>query len=1809
MFSLLKTRLRTTIIFITILLIAGLMSFELLAQNQSSRPDTKVKIIQFEPEEITKRESNITVRFSNDLVGRDSLNTTMIVSPLIFKPEIPGVARWLETDLLRFYPDNPLLPATEYGVRLDRSKSYINGNKINDKRKFVFQTEPLKINKFDWYPLFDKDNPGQIRLRVLFEFNYLVDLNKLKKKLVFKGKENVEKSSLEYEIENRDEAFAGSVSIVTEFFEKSKKDQRYNLIIKKGVGCQNCGEPLNREYKKEIRIRRFSRFFIRNMTAGFEYKRPVINLQLSKSIPLDYIKEYLTISPPVNFTLEQRYHTVKIKGDFKSGETYEVKLAQGAPSHDGSILENEFVSKVKIPDQPASLKFVSTAAYLPRFGAGLVELETTNVDSISVEIEQIFANNLVYAMTSNLTAYHNYSRSSLADIGRTFYSQTKKLESERNQPLTTSIDIGRIINDTTRGIFRLSARVKERRWSFDSRLVIKTDLGLMAKSSGDYLMVWVNSLDKAEPVAKAEIKLFSRNNQLLFEGFTDSRGIVIFENIKEKVKDYEPFLITAEKDDDLSYLLFKETLLPMTDFDIGGRPYLNDGYEAYLYLDRNIFRPGDSAYIVSIVRTVGGETPPEFPYFLIIRDPAGREFKSFRVKTSGRGLLELAVAIPDFARTGLYTLIARIGEDYEIGRSSFQVEEFIPDKIKTKVITDKDEYNSGDTAKIDVAGTYLFGPPTAGHKVSGHLTLESHNFYTEGKAAYSFSDSERKFSRIEIDLGDNLLNDSGKYTYKYEIPENLRPPSALKGLLSASVSEQGGRAVNDYSELIIHPYDRYVGVKLNFDGYAKPGEPFKVGLIAVNPEGNELAIKNVRIEFYRIIYHSLLKPDSRGYYRYVSEKKEVLIDSAKTALPRTGATISFTPPQNGRYKVVVLDQKGGHSAARFLYASGWHYAPWSMENPDRIEIDFDKNMYTPGENAKVQIRAPFSGTLLLTVEKEKVLEFITYQMESNSAEINLPIKSDYFPNVYISATIIKKAKDVNKATPARAYGVAPLKLSNQAYDLGLSIIAPEVIKPNEKVQIKLNLKNSQKAEVTLAAVDAGIMQLTDYKTVDPLGFFYGQKQLYLKAYDIYSLVYPEIERAASHLSPAGGRRELYESSRKRHLNPIKSRRVKPVSLWSGIVKTDENGQATVRFDIPQFNGKLILTAVAVAGKKFGTAVSEMIVRDKIVLQESFPRFISPGDIVEGLVTIFNNSGKNNSFNISLECDGPIKIISPAVRSIKLAKNSEGNVVFKVKAGLKPGKVIFKIIATDTVDSTQLRFELPNRPVQPLKTKFGSGMAGKNMSAFFEMPTCWVEGSEQYILKTSGFSALGFTQNINYLLRYPYGCLEQTTSRLFPLLYFNDLMRFADPDLAGSGGAEYFIREGILKLSGMLGDDGTFSFWPGGQRHHYWSSVYASHFLLEAQKAGYYLDESFDRQIRKSLYNIAAGKEKNLNISERIYAAYVLAGAGKLKRKIVSFLHDIKYDDLPPFSRYLLAGALARSGDIDLARSLIPTDIHPAIFEPETGGTFSSGVRTNAILLDVLNEIDPQNPSTAAIAFNLMQSAHAGRWSTTQENAFGLMALGKYLSGQSNMNFEGIINIDDRSYKIDNKDFQLQRKDIGGKNISISLDGDGSCFYFWQASGVPVDNAPEEFSRGITISREYLDINGSPIDYHNISLGEQIICHIKAKATDNSLSNVVINDLLPAGLEIENPRLKTTPKLSWLPKPGRDIEHQDIRDDRLLLFTSLNTRREVEYYYSLRAISAGQYNIPPIAAECMYNPTIAAAASSGLMTIKAYSKGD
>jgi len=1787
----------------------------ILATVSTSYPDNEIRVESFEPSGNVDLKTNFTITFSKDMVSKDSLDRPVLDPPLVFMPMVHGQARWVDTDVLRFFPDAELLPATKYVVRVESNKTWACGYKIVNQEVYRFQTPLLKLSDLRLYYDVDPASVGSVRLNGRLRFNYPVDPEQLQKNITIKGDKDAVKSSLYFSVwpAGQERPVQPSTDLgtktvrtttfelLTESFPRTTSAQTYTMTISSGLDCQNCGLPLAEPVTTSAIVQPKERLVIRSVHSDENEEEGTILISISGGVAVSEAKGYISIDPPTDFSLEEYWDGMILRGGFKPGESYTVSIAKGLPSTIGAVLEEDFSTKVKIADLRPSVAFSSRAMFLPRQGNGLMEFQTPNVGKIAIEVEQVFANNLVYFLSTGYGEYRGWESGS-SPYGRSLFIREKTLDSRLNERLTTTIDLKGIVGPTAQGIFKVSVRNRDERWIGDSRYAMITDIGLSARLSGDYLMVWANSLTDAEPLSGVAVTLVSKNNQTLVEGKTDSRGLAIFENIKDKLAGFEPFVIVAVRDGDMSYLRLDETLLPISDFDVAGRSYLSSGYEAFLYTDRGVYRPGDTVHIVSLVRGVSATLPPDFPYFLTIFDNQGRKFSSYRLTTGTSAMAAVDVPVPDFAATGKYLVTATIGEDIRLGQITFLTEEFMPDRIKVDLSTPQTAYCAGETVTAEVGAKFLFGPPAAGHQVSGHLTIEPHTFSPQGWSQYRFINPDVKFTRMDINLPDAVLDDTGGYTYTHQLPENLIAPSALKGLLSATVTEQGGRGVSAYTEIVIHPRPRYIGMKLDLEGYAKPGQTVSASLVAVGTDSKPVALSACNVGFYRVIYNTILKRDQTGVYRYVSERKTILIDSAVVPLGLDGGRVSFTPTDYGSYAIVAKDPEGGHSASDDFYVSGWGYAPWAMTSPDKIELELDKKTYDSGEKAVLQVRAPFGGKLLVTVEQTAVREVMTRDMKENTATLEIPIKRDYFPNAYITATIIRPAAELEPNMLARAFGIVPLRLSVEEKRLGMTVTAPGVIKPKSNVSVEISIPQAKSADVAVALVDAGILQLTDYATPDPMEFFYGKKQPALKPYDLYSFIYPRVAQSESHL---GAGDKYLAAARQRHVNPVTAHRVKSTALWSGLLKTDAVGKATASFTLPEFNGKLIIMAVAAQNDRFGSSTTEMIVRDKIVIQESFPRFISPNDLFDGLVTLFNNTGAAADITVTLAAEGPVELISPATAHVRLDNNREGSVVFTMKAKPAPGKVAFTITAKAGDETAVASVDLANRPARPLTTLYGSGSASVGTPGQFTFPADWLPTTDQYSLKTSSLPAMSFARNVQYLLSYPYGCIEQTTSRVFPLLYYNDLVKVADPALFGGKGPEYFIQEGILRLAGMRLADGTFAFWPGGTSGDNWSTIYASHFLIEASRAGYTVDKDLLDDVRDHLNDLAQGKKaRNLADAHRIYAAYALAKADKLSSRIVTYLKNLDPTGLESYSRYQLAGALALSGSLAEAAKLVPIEIQPDVIEPETGGNFSSGVRTNAILLDVLLDVDPNNTSIPALAKSLMDDSHAGRWYTTQDNAFALMALGRYFKGHASFGYTGTIAIDgDKSYAIDSTGFSLSRKDLGGRAVQVTVtSGEGTCFYYWQAGGVPIGGPAPEFDRGIRVRREYLDENGVPINLSAIKLGSQVVGVITAEAIGKSLSNVVINDLFPAGFEIENPRLKTTARLSWIPKQAGRIDFQDIRDDRLLLFASLNPGQPLKFYYSLRAVCAGQFTLPPVAAECMYNPLVAGSASSGVVTV-------
>ncbi|HEY8391311.1 MAG TPA: MG2 domain-containing protein, partial [Capillibacterium sp.] len=1282
-----------------------------------------------------------------------------------------------------------------------------------------------------------------------------------------------------------------------------------------------------------------------------------------------------------------------------------------------------------------------------------------------------------------------------------------------------------------------------------------------------------------------------------------AQGIARFSGYQLPGDPAEPLIILAEEGNDFSFVHLPSSRIATTDFDVRGREYLDKGYEAFAYLDRDIFRPGDEGNLVAVVRGPGAALPPEFPVKLEIRQPDGQIFRELVGNTGDRGACAFTLNIPDYAQTGSYQARIFVGGN-EIGSTSFQVEEFMPDRIKVTVTPDRDAYHPGEECRIQVAGVNLFGPPAAGRRTEVRLRLEAADFTPPAYASYRFGDPERSFTAKTEELGEGKLDAEGKAYFTYRFPQGLTPPAKLNAIIQATVIEDGGRAVSNYEAVTFHPYANYIGVKALSGNYCELGKPFTLKYVVLDADGNPVPDPQLTAEVYRLTWNTIYRRDSDGRYRYVSEEERRKVHTEK--LSQAEGEFTYTPQDFGRYLVILRDPETKAQASFSFYASGWGYSPWAMEDPDKIELDLDKERYAAGEKAQLQIKAPFAGKALVTVERERVYDYWIVDLAANTGVVSIPVKEEYKPNVYLSVHLLRSASGLEAHAPARAFGTVPLMVDNSQARLGIDLEAPAELRPNREVAIKVRVGNAGPGTcLTLAAVDEGICQLTDYAVPDPFAFFYGKRRLSLASYDLYGMLLPEVPGMTSESTP-GGDRDVLDRVRKQNLNPVSLRRVKPVSLWSGLVSPDQKGEATVRFTLPQFNGTLRLMAVAFDGQRFGAAESKVIVGDPIVLTPTFPRFVAPQDRFTVPVAVFNGTGKDGTFTLRLTSEGPVTLASMPVVTLELAAGEEKSASFQLEAGQGMGTLRFRLEVEGNGETCVWEEELALRPPVALTHEITSGTITQRDPLTFTIKDRWLPGTATYTLALSPFPSVELAGSLEYLLTYPYGCLEQTVSKLFPLLYFDYLLSAVEGGTF-TGKADYYVTEGIEKIEAMQLRDGSFAYWPGGTYGNEWSSIYAAHFLVEARKAGYVVSDRVYNRMISYLKATVRGKEKDrYRLQAKVYALYVLSLNGSPDLSTMAYWRRYAPEDLSGDARALLAAAYFYTGDRVTARELLPATFAVEVFPRESGGNFNSTVRTDALILSVLADVDPYHPAVYQLVNRLNEAARGGRWGTTQENAFALLALGKLYKEKSDGTYRGEVYLGkEKIAEFDStQDLVLNDPRLAEGKITVKLEGDGACYYYLKSSGLSTRRDLPEQSNGIKVTREYFDRQGNPLDLSRIRQGDLIVARIKIQPEQAGLENVGIVDLLPAGLEIENPRIESRESISWLPKETVSPAYLDVRDDRLILFVNLPKAKIYYFYYALRAVTCGEFILPSIKAECMYAPEITSLSSSGVIRVVA-----
>ncbi len=1871
------------------LLFSALLSFLLFQCSRLSFNELSVVGRNFEEE--IQQTQNLTFTFNKNVGPAHQLNEWDSTQYVRFIPAVRGKFKWTAPNELVFSPARAFDPATDYRAELtddlvkrsDKKDLKVSGDDI------AFHTPYLQLTGTEnWWAR--SRETGQPVAKSRLTFNYSVSAAEVAGKLAV----TTEDKSLTAQTSPSD--VQNVVTLTLPNAPALKNEQPLTVKIDKGVNVPNTAYSsketieetgtLPSRYKIEVADVQTS--FETNRNGGDAASRPggVVRVITTQELQPTDLNQYYTIQPQVETTAELTENGFIIRGNFTETDTYVLTLTDQIRGVLGTKLEEPVTRDLFFGKMPASIQFATKKAlYLSSKGARNIGLNIVNVPKVQVRIAKVYENNILNYLRSDRYEeykenangewvpsgafnYSNDESGNLSDVLVDKTIETTDLPKVRgvsalNLALPDVIQPGQLNGNKERprrGVYLVSVDSKDEAYLQATQLVSVSDIGLVTRKTNDEVLVWASSIHTAEPMQGVEITLVSSNNQSVYTLKTDGSGFVKFDKIIEKAPGFKVALLTARTDDDFNFLFLPDTQVETSRFEVEGKRDNQSGFDAFVYGDRDIYRPGETFHFNTVIRSQSWQSVGEIPVLIRVLMPNGRELRAFRKTTNAQGAVMTDVPLNPAAVTGSYTVEVLNANNVLLTSQAISVEEFVPDRIKVEVLTDgradaSASYKSGQTITVSATALNLFGPPAADRAYEMELQLKRKVFAPKGFGDYDFTipngsaasrapatESRGSTDVFPKELRQGRTNANGQATERFPISPLYQDIGLLEGKLFVTVFDENGRPVNRLRRFDILTQDTFFGVRLP-DRYVATNSPVAADLVALDPAGTLRSSASALVEVVRYEYQTVIEKKSDGeQVKYTTKRREKLVYT-NTLVVKGGraspgrAAFRYVPTVSGEYEIRIRRPGATGYAATGFYAYGYGSttaSSFEVSQEGQVLMTLDKPTYQTGDKAKVLFKAPFDGKLLVTVERNRVLEQHWLTTTNKSAEWSFSVGSEHLPNVYVTATLIRAIDNPDGSRMnlplTVAHGFAPVAVQDADTKLPVTITA--VTQSRSKTKQTIRVKTAGNAQVTIAVVDEGILQIKNFKTPDPHGFFYQKRALEVGSHDLYALLYPELSLKSERSSTGGDGYDL-----ERRVNPLSNGRVRLVALWSGILTAGSDGEAEFSVDIPQFSGDLRVMAVAYKDNAFGSANSNMKVADPIVISTGVPRFLTPGDKLDLPVNLSNTTKQPAVVTAQLNLTGPLTVDSLSTQKLTVQPGRESRVLFHISAKQAIGAGAITVTVKGMNETFTEKTDITVRPAASLQKTTLSGAVASGKTQTLQLAGNFLPGTARASITLSRSPVAQYGRELSYLLGYPHGCIEQTISKAFPQLYFADLakqlstntyfVRAGDSDLNPATN----VRQAIQTVESLQTQSGGFTMWPGAATSgtgrlevDEWATAYAVHFLTEAQGAGYEVRASVLSSAIDFLtaftnnpatenaltsdedHSARTGSRIARKIASRtsIYALYTLTVAGKPNRSAMNF-HKQNVGLLTPDSRYLLASAFFRIGDTRSFAALLPkrfseTSDRDNTTGRQTGGSYASPLRNLALVLDVLVDTDRDNLQIPTLARQLSSALKQSSYLNTQEAVFAFLSLGKLARQTANSTATATLMAGGKSLGTMTDALLNLKRVPTNAPLTLSAKGTGNVYYFAQSEGVPSGGKLVEEDNGLRVRRQYLNRDGQAMG--DIRQNDLVVVKITLTSTNGlNVENVVVTDLLPAGLEVENPRLTETRDMPWIAKPTAP-DHFDLRDDRINFYTTA-TDTERTFYYLARAVSKGRFVVGPVSADAMYNGEYRSYNGAGTVTIR------
>jgi uncharacterized protein YfaS (alpha-2-macroglobulin family) len=1477
----------------------------------------------------------------------------------------------------------------------------------------------------------------------------------------------------------------------------------------------------------------------------------------------------------------------------KHGERYAITLRAGLPSTVRETLAKTAEFTIFVRDRKPFARFSGKAYVLPRSGQQGIPVLSVNTGTVLLSVYRVGDRNLIdtvlgYDFQRNLS--RNEAEQLASERGSKVWSGELSVEQKLNAEVVTAFPVDSALTDLKPGVYAITAAPKEAITqdyeALATQWFIVSDFGLTAYSAQDGIDVFVHSLASAQALPGTEVRLIARNNEVLAVKATDANGRVHFEaGLTRGEGGQQPAAVIASAKADYAFLSLKSPGFDLSDRGVAGRP-TPVGYDAFVYTERGVYRTGESVAITALLRDARGVAVPNVPVTLVVERPDGVDYRRVVVPDQGLGGRSLTVPIVATAATGTWRVRAFTDPKRPaIGETTFMVEDYVPDRIEFDLTTAAKTLPRSGPAQLSVDGRFLYGAPGSGLELSGSVSITAAK-ERPGFAGYSFGLADDDVTAVRQELADLPATDaSGKATFPValdDVPATSRP---LEATITISMAESGGRAVERKLTLPITCPSVMIGIKPAFSGRSlADGANADFDVVMAAPDGATLERKGLKYELLRIeTSYQWYRQNGQWEFEPVKRTERVASGAVDAAAGKP-ARLSL-PVKWGRYRLEVSEGGANGVVTSLTFDSGF-YAESSADTPDLLEVALDKPGYSTGDTMNVAVTATTAGRLTLNVFTDRLVASQSQDVGAGTAKIALPVGRDWGTGAYLVATLRRPLDAPAQRMPGRAIGVQWFSIDRSARTLALDMKLPATMKPDSALNIPIKiggLKAGEEARIVVAAVDVGILNLTNYKPPAPDEYYLGQRRLTAEVRDLYGQLIDGMQGVRGAIRSGGdiGGAELSGSP------PSQA----PLSLYSGIVVVGADGTATVSFDIPSFAGSVRVMAVAWSADKVGKASGDVVVRDNVVLTATLPRFLRTGDRGAVQLELDNVDGAAGDYAITVATDGGIKRAGDGPLSLKLAAKQRGRVAVPVTASGSGTGTVTVNVAGPNGFALARGYGLDIRPATQLLTRrtVRSLAAGETLTLSKDMFADFVPGTGRVGLSVALSTSLDVATLLNELDRYPFGCSEQITSRAVAMLYVNELA--AQARLAPDGEIDTRIKDAIARLTARQGSNGSFGLWSVGGEDP-WLDAYVTDFLTRAREKKFEVPAvAFQLAIDRLRNFVATAPEPNKDGGRELaYALYVLARNGAAPVGDLRYIADVKLNDLAtPIAKAQIAAALSMLGDKARADTVYLAALNSIAVVPkfEIGrADFGSALRDAAALVTLASEgRAPQATITQAVA-RVDSARRLSPYTSTQEGAWLVLAA-RALATQLNaislsVNGEARQGAYYRSVSVD----QLAQP------IAVANSGSGAVQAVVSVSGAPLTPEPPA-ERGFKIERTFHTLDGEAADPAKTKQNDRFVVVLKMTEPQPQFGRVIVADYLPAGFEIDNPRLVSsgeTGTLAWIADAVPPV-NAEFRDDRFTAAFERKADSEPVFTvaYVVRAVSPGRYTLPQAKVEDMYRP--------------------